>query len=227
MRDSKATSVREDTEGAQSDAGTGGALGGAGADGRRMATRRSNGVGRGRPYRRRRVRLSRAGTACRHSPPRAGESAQPRLPARHGRPDRAAGSRPARQLLDVAHAHVPVSRSARPRRARVDRRLRPDADAGGRLRRGGGVPLRPSSAGRRAVRPSLRALRPHRRRGIRDRDRTHPAAGPLPARRLRRQAARRRTASLRKFAGAFRPAPGGGGRGGARARRGCTYRGRD
>ena len=89
------------------------------------------------------------------------------------------------------------SPSFRSGRDRIDRRLRPDADAGGRLCRGGGVSLRPSLAGRRALRSPRRALEPYRCGSVGDRNRADPAARPLPAWRLRRSGAATRTDPLR------------------------------
>ena len=78
----------------------------------------ARGGGRGRPGRaHRRVTPGRAtaGPAGGGAAAGAGQCAQPRLPARHGRPDRAPRPGSARQLLDLAAADVPLPRPARPR----------------------------------------------------------------------------------------------------------------
>ena len=78
---------------------------------------------------------------------RPAQPAQPRLPARHGGPHRAARQR-SRLLLDLARGDVPLRRAAVAGRSRGDRRLRLHGNARGGLHLGGRVPL-PASPARR------------------------------------------------------------------------------
>ena len=81
---------------------------------------------RHRPHRRRRTGRRRGRRPPgRHPPPCACERPQPRLPARHGGPHRTSRPGPARQLLDVARAHVPLPRP--PRRPTMSRRSPPSS----------------------------------------------------------------------------------------------------
>jgi hypothetical protein len=89
--------------------------------------------------------------AHRHPAAGSGEPAQPRLPAGHGRADRAARERPVRQFLDLAQVDVPVSRSPDAGTRRGDHRLRADGNAGSRLCRGGRVPLPAPPARRHTI----------------------------------------------------------------------------
>ncbi len=104
--------------------------------------------------------------------------------------------RTSRQLLELAHADVPLRPAHHARAAGGHRHLALRRDAGGRLHRGLRVPLCAPRPGRPAVRRRCHAVAVPAARGQDGGHRPDPAAGALPDRRLWRHAPGGRATAL-------------------------------